>query len=175
MSSAADLSAPDAQPLTAAELAPIAAAELEPDGITPASGNKLYTRKSYWQLRFEREASKDWLCSWAELSPLLSPLLQKSAALLLVGSGNSALPAELAAAGFSDILATDYAENVVARMAAAAAGSPAVRWACADMRALGLPPAAFDAVLDKATMDALLADGGDAWPITQAINSPKAT
>ena len=164
---AADVHAAAAAAAAAAERgappSPLPAGLLEEDGITPLRGNALYTTRAYWEHRFSREESKDWLACWADLSPLLSPLLPRlDAALLLVGSGNSRLPAELAAAGYRDVLATDYAEAVVSRMAAAA--PPGVRWATADMRALPLPAASADVYLDKAAMDALLADGGDAWP-----------
>ena len=40
-----------------------------------------------------------------------------------------------------------------------------IRWVVADMRDLrGFADASLDAVVDKAAMDAVLADGGDVWP-----------
>jgi SAM-dependent methyltransferase len=143
------------------------------DGVTPVVGSSQYALLSYWEARFAAEAHKEWLCDFAALRCALLPLLLgargggRDARILIVGNGNSELAAELSDAGFSRVVASDFSAAAVARMRARhAASHPRVRYLQADMldlAAAGLARASFDCVVDKAAMDAVLADGGDAW------------
>ena len=149
---------------------PPRSSQLSSDGVTPVVGSSLYATREYWEARFEHEEAKEWLCGLAELAPALLPLLRGlrggAPRLLLVGCGNSALAADLSDAGFAHVVASDFSATVVARMRARHARShPAVRWVEADMTALdsAFARGSFDAVIDKAAMDAILADGGDRW------------
>jgi SAM-dependent methyltransferase len=151
------------------------AAQLEPPDArtgapsftpTAAAGSRPYTHRKYWDFRFEREAGcYDWLGTWPSFAHLVERELRRDARILLVGSGNSALPMQMADAGYSRLVASDYSAPVVERMAARTAAShPGIEWRVADMTDLrDVPAGAFDAVIDKAAMDAILADGGDAW------------
>ena len=83
---------------------------------------------------------------------------------LLVGTGCSGLPAAMARDGYRSLLATDFSPVVVAAMAARHGDAGGrLAWAVEDMRALALAAGSVDAVVDKAALDALLADGGDVW------------
>jgi SAM-dependent methyltransferase len=142
---------------------------LEADGVTPTS-NSSYTSRAYWDARFAVEESKDWLAGYSGVSAALDTALGPGRAaararrVLLVGTGNSALPADMAADGYASVLATDYSSVVVESMRArVGACGGRVAWAVEDMRALTLADGAVDAVVDKAALDALLADGGDVW------------
>ena len=155
--------------ISAAEtLSPECDDALEADGITPKHVST-YTKKSYWDARFAVEPQKDWLCRYADLASALEAALGGAAAararrILLVGSGNSSLPADMAAAGFERLLATDVSPVAVAAMRARVGDAGGrLGWAVEDMTALTLPAASFDAVIDKAALDALLAHGGDVW------------
>lgn len=151
------------------------AAQLEPPDArtgapsftpTAAAGSRPYTFRAYWDFRFEREAGWDWLGTWPDFAHLVErELPARDARILLVGSGNSTLPMQMADAGYSRLVASDYSAPVVERMAARTAAShPGIEWRVADMTDLrDVPAGAFDAVIDKAAMDAILADGGDAW------------
>ena len=127
--------------------------------------SKTYSEKSYWDTRFQTEASHDWLATYAQLRPLLLPYIRPASRILILGNGNSPLPLALASDGFLHVLATDYSEVVVERMRAAQA--PTVSWACADM--LRLPEAplphagAYDCVIDKGALDAIVSAQGDSW------------
>lgn len=134
--------------------------------FTPRVGSEPYTRKDYWEHRFSREDSYEWLCRYALVKDLVNALVpDRASRILVVGSGNSSLPLEMSDDGYTDILSTDYSEAVIERMSARAASShPSVRWAVADMTNLaGLGDGSFDVVIDKAAMDAIIADGGDTW------------
>ena len=141
---------------------------LEADGITPVHV-ATYTKKEYWDARFAVEVEKDWLCRYADVALVLEAALGGPAAararrILLVGSGNSSLPADMAAAGYEHVRATDISPVAVEAMRARVGDAGGrLSWAVEDMQALSLPAAAVDAVLDKAALDALLAHGGDVW------------
>ena len=137
-----------------------------------------YASKSYWDARFAAEAHYEWLCEWADVAPLLAPFLADARALLVVGTGSSALPADLCAAlPAATVLATDYSEVVIAALRAAPPplAPPRLRYAVADM--LDLPAAAaheprfgcLDAVIDKGALDALVSAEGDSWSPPPAL------
>ena len=146
------------------------------DGVTTFIPDSAvaYTQLEYWQARFSREANYEWLAGFAALRAHVRPHLERlrpaaEARVLLVGTGNSPLAEDLEKDGFHCVTATDYSSEVIARMAARCAQLPppvsGIKWAVADMRDLrGIADGSCDAVVDKAAMDAVLADGGDAWP-----------
>lgn len=146
------------------------ATELEmEEGVTPKRVGA-YSRRDYWDWRFEQEGAKEWLADYATLRPLLRPLLQPHHRILLLGCGNSSLGADLHADGFVEVVNTDFSEVVVARQRRRyAALRPPMRWEVKDMRRLDYPDASFDVVIDKAAMDAILADGGDVWEPPAAL------
>lgn len=141
---------------------------IEADGITPVHVSS-YTRKAYWDARFAVETEKDWLCKYADIASALElclggPSVAHARRILLVGSGNSSLPSDMAAAGYTRLLASDISPVVVLAMRARVGDAGGrLTWAVEDMLALSLPSASVDAVLDKAALDAIIADGGDVW------------
>eukprot|EP00656_Telonema_subtile_P003380 TRINITY_DN11546_c0_g1_i1.p1 TRINITY_DN11546_c0_g1~~TRINITY_DN11546_c0_g1_i1.p1 ORF type:complete len:258 (+),score=49.68 TRINITY_DN11546_c0_g1_i1:135-908(+) len=150
------------------------AAERAPDDIAPEQ-NVRYSEKEYWDSRFEEEEHKEWLCSYEELEPVLTPALQSATAsprILLVGCGNSSLGPDLYASGWKDITCTDYSPTVISAMRNKYAEShPDVKWAEADMTNMAeFGDGSFDVVLDKAAMDAIMAAEGSPWePDAQVI------
>ena len=139
-----------------------------PGSYVPARGSAPYASRSYWDWRFGSEEAHEWLASWSDVRALVAPLLPagRASRILLVGCGNSPMAADMADDGYTSIVASDYAPAVIRAMRVRCAAShPAIQWAVADMTSLTatFAPASFDAVLDKAAMDAVLADGGDAW------------
>jgi EEF1A lysine methyltransferase 4 len=154
------------------------ASVLEPPGadgqlnFVPRVGSAPYTRQDYWEFRFAQEDSHEWLCGYAAFRELVHRYVpDRAARILLVGTGNCALPMELADDGYARVTVTDYSVACVERMRAkTAATHPGLVWEVADMtRLAGYADGAFDAVLDKAAMDAILADGGDSWDPPEAL------
>lgn len=170
--------------------------KLEDDGVTPRSGSELYTSKDYWEYRFKPKAEGgggdndfEWLASWGDLSSIVELVIpDKAARVLLVGCGSSRLGRDMARAGYSRVVQTDYSLACVEAMRAAhAAEFPDMVFAVADMLRLpedlrttgllgtsagepsgeagasGAAGGLFDAVIDKAAMDAMLAGKGDVW------------
>lgn len=136
--------------------------------------NKDYLRSDYWDQRYSQEEHYDWLLTYAALSPALSPLLQTTHRILVLGAGNSSLSADLYEAGYQHITNIDISAVVVARMQEKHLDKP--NMTCKfhpglqmDMLNLQFQPQSFDIVLDKATMDVLQVDTEDPWNPQEAV------
>ncbi|KAE9028619.1 Methyltransferase-like protein 13 [Phytophthora rubi] len=131
-----------------------------------------FRKQEYWDQFFQKRGEKafEWYGDYASLRPALQALLglpddapasllrrlKAKLRVLVVGCGNSALSAELAADGFSELLSVDFSARVIDEMRRK---QPALRWEVmdmTDMRALG--DASVDLVLDKGALDALMAE-----------------
>lgn len=84
----------------------------------------------------------------------------------MAGCGNSALSYELFLGGFPNVTSVDYSPVVVAAMQVRYAHVPSLRWETMDVRALDFPGGSFDVVLEKGTLDALLAGERDPWNVS---------
>lgn len=90
--------------------------------------------------------------------------LQPGAKVLVVGCGNSRFSADLHDDGWPDVTSIDFSAVVIETMAARhQEARPSMQWRVMDMTALTFDAGTFDAVLDKAAMDALMVDEGDPW------------
>ncbi|CBJ29213.1 conserved unknown protein [Ectocarpus siliculosus] len=128
------------------------------------SSNLVYKAKEYWDSRFSEEESYDWLASYADIAEYLHEAVPRDARILIVGCGNSGLSADMYDDGYRDMLSTDFSAVVIDKMRAKhLAARPGLRWEKMDMLALAAEDASFDAVVDKAAMDALMVDKGDPW------------
>lgn len=131
-----------------------------------------YASPLYWQERyaFDPSASFDWLLSYEDLRPHLSPLLRPDSEIFIPGAGNSTLGPSLYADGFRSISVGDISSVVISQLRdrhhALSEMDFAVLDAC-DM-AEQLPEPNFDLIIDKALMDAVLC-GEDAWRRTTAM------
>lgn len=141
-----------------------------PTYVPKAATSAPYASQAYWDWRFAQEPSHEWLGGYGAIAAHVRAAAgggadRSSCRVLLVGTGNSPLPLDMLADGFTRVCATDYSPTVVDAMRARyGASHPGVTWRVADMLGLhGLADSSFDLVLDKAAMDAVLADGGDAW------------
>ena len=105
-----------------------------------------------------------WFRSYSDFQHLLEQHIRKDASILILGTGNSQLPLDMARDGYSRIIATDISRVVIHEMAAQAeaAGLSHITWLEADMLALPFKDAAYDVVLEKGTMDVLFVDSS-AW------------
>lgn len=139
-------------------------------GVEVAESNSLFKLQSYWEKRFEKEESYEWLASWRSLASLMRPHIKPSDRILIVGCGNSSFSADIYDDGFHNITNIDFASSVIERMSLLHKETrPGMDWVVMDMTNLSFPDGAFDVVLDKAAMDAMVVDEGDVWDPEQAV------
>lgn len=115
-------------------------------------------KKSYWEARFESETEFDWYCEYSHIRDLLTLYLFKTQRVLIAGTGTSRLPAEMALDGYSDVIAMDYATNVIKMMQTRAEEKKwGVRFVEADLTQMkGWESESVDCVIDKGCLDAML-------------------
>ena len=136
--------------------------------------NSRYAEVSYWEERYATEDHYEWLGQGYQqaLDLLAATLGDRDARILILGCGNSHLSRDLRLLGFRDVLSTDISRTCVERMRAATAGDPSLsglRWAVLDMTDMSsLPDGSFDAVVEKATLDALLVNERSPWEVSDA-------
>ncbi|XP_028916726.1 EEF1A lysine methyltransferase 4 isoform X7 [Ornithorhynchus anatinus] len=131
--------------------------------------NVEYREVRYWERRYgdpTGEAPYDWFGDLASFRHLLLPRLTPKHRILVLGCGNSTLSYELLCGGFPDVTSIDYSSVVIAAMQARYAHLPTLRWEVMDARDLRFPDGAFDAVVEKGTLDALLAGERDPWTVS---------
>ncbi|KAL7684481.1 putative methyltransferase type 11, S-adenosyl-L-methionine-dependent methyltransferase [Plasmopara halstedii] len=115
-------------------------------------------KKSYWEARFETETEFDWYCEYSHLRELLSLHISKTNRILIAGTGTSRLPAEMARDGYTNVIAMDYAANVIEKMQARCQkNSWGVQFVVADLtQMMGWKSDFVDCVIDKGCLDAML-------------------
>ncbi len=144
--------------------------------------NSRYDKQHYWDRRFETEEGYEWLCGFEHVKVLLEeefPIGEtrwRDARILVLGCGNSPFSRELHdIAGYQNVTSCDFSAVVIEKMRVKHASShPALHWEVADVRALGekFSDNAFDIVIDKACLDALVCNEGDPWdPNVDTINN----
>lgn len=144
-------------------------------GPAAIDSNVEFKKKSYWEERFGVEEEYEWLANFDAVRDILLPHLPSASlepSILVVGCGNSSFSSDLYDAGYHNVTSIDFSAVVIERMRERNKARPGMTWTVADMLSLeGLADEAFDAVLDKAAMDALMCDEGSPWdpnPATKA-------
>ncbi|XP_044531580.1 EEF1A lysine methyltransferase 4 [Gracilinanus agilis] len=131
--------------------------------------NSEYREAQYWDERYRHARDTvpyEWFGDFEAFRDLLEPELQPEDRILVLGCGNSALSYELWRGGFPNVISVDYSPVVVAAMRDRYAHVPTLCWETMDARALGFPNSTFDVVLEKGTLDALLAGERDPWTVS---------
>jgi SAM-dependent methyltransferase len=116
-----------------------------------------YGQSSYWEDRYMRDPEPfDWYQRYEQLRPLLTAAIDRRGAVLNVGCGNSRLTEDMSADGFERIANVDISRTVIDAMAARHKDRRGVTWQVMNATQLAFGDAAFDAVVDKGTLDSLL-------------------
>ncbi|KAK9933113.1 hypothetical protein M0R45_020321 [Rubus argutus] len=119
-----------------------------------------FTSKENWDKFFTIRGTEDafeWYAEWSELrDPLLSHLPPKPQ-ILVPGCGSSRLSDHLYDAGFKSITNIDFSKVVISDcLRRNVRQRPDMRWRVMDMTAMQLEDEAFDVVVDKGGLDALM-------------------
>ena len=140
--------------------------------------NSRYREKEYWDKRFKTEDKYEWLCSYDDVKEYIVRDMFPTDKILILGCGNSRFSADLHNAGFKNITSVDFSPNVIEAMKQKYGQThESLLWQVEDVRNLnGIPDEAFDIVIDKACLDALVCDEGDPWsPNEQTKNDMEST
>ncbi|KAL6185703.1 hypothetical protein ACLB2K_041830 [Fragaria x ananassa] len=119
-----------------------------------------FTSKENWDKFFTIRGTEDafeWYADWSELrNPLLSHLPPKPQ-ILVPGCGSSRLSEHLYDAGFTSITNIDFSKVAISDcLRRNVRKRPDMRWRVMDMTSMQLEDEAFDAVVDKGGLDALM-------------------
>lgn len=117
-----------------------------------------YGDPNYWDDRYEKQKGKtfDWLENWETLQPLIEKLIDKSAKVLILGSGNALFSEEMYNAGYENITNIDISEVWINEMKERNADKPSMTWEVMDVMNMRFSDEEFDIAIDKSTIDALM-------------------
>lgn len=133
----------------------------------------------YWDQRYAREegTSYDWFKSFDDIKDVILPHVPlREARILELGCGNSTITPGLHDAGYANLTAIDFSSTLVKQMQQR---YPGVNFQCMDIREM-LEPAqldsigpigSYDLVIDKGTLDALVAEKGSVWDPSEHVRA----
>ncbi|KDN51398.1 S-adenosyl-L-methionine-dependent methyltransferase [Tilletiaria anomala UBC 951] len=141
------------------------------------SVNGDFRLKSYWDGRYETEGPEgqfDWFKSYEQLKSIIHELIPfKSARVLMLGCGNSTMSADMAEDDYLNVINIDFSQVLINQMQSK---HPHLEWHVMDVRELKENAellggaASYDAIIDKGTLDALMAEtGGSIWDPSQEV------
>lgn len=148
------------------------------DFMLPKSVDE-FRSQAYWDEHFRRyedgadggasAAAFEWYGEWRDLAAVASSAecgkWDRAAPVLIAGCGNSRIGEDMALGGFARVTAVDYSGVVIETMSARAAAvglDDALTFEQADLRFLDHADGTYATVVDKACLDAMMADGEDA-------------
>ncbi|KAI9880907.1 MAG: hypothetical protein M1830_009975 [Pleopsidium flavum] len=127
---------------------------------------------SYWDKRYHESDGKDaldnngtgtydWFKSFVSIRPFLEyylPAVNRTPEILHLGCGNSTLPHELRALGYTNQVSIDFSSVVIEKMESK---HHEMTWQVMDVRHLRFEDNMFEVAIDKGTLDAML--HGSLW------------
>eukprot|EP00930_Biecheleria_cincta_P038308 TRINITY_DN2632_c0_g1_i1.p1 TRINITY_DN2632_c0_g1~~TRINITY_DN2632_c0_g1_i1.p1 ORF type:complete len:334 (-),score=65.81 TRINITY_DN2632_c0_g1_i1:25-972(-) len=127
-------------------------------------GSSAYASSDYWNARFrDTEGIFDWYATYTELEGVFRefyPACKKARnrSMLVVGSGNSALSAELYQAGYRGITNIDISSEAIKKMHSHFSDLD-MEWLDMDATSMAFDGECFDTAVDKGTLDAMMSSG----------------
>ncbi|CAI5484074.1 unnamed protein product [Closterium sp. Yama58-4] len=118
-----------------------------------------YGDAPYWDARYEKEGPEktfDWYQQYTALAPIFDIYMDKASKVLMVGCGNAVLSEDMVQNGYQDIWNIDISSVVVDFMKKRNSDIPQLKYDTMNVCSMGFDESAFDVVLDKGTLDAIL-------------------
>ncbi|RWS23147.1 methyltransferase-like protein 13 isoform X1 [Leptotrombidium deliense] len=125
---------------------------------------KEFSSEEYWSSFFKkREKAFEWYGNYLHLKVLLHKYVKHKDSLLVVGCGNSSLGYELYSNGIVDNVNIDISELVVKQMTRKFVNDKTngLKFVKMDATNMNFDNESFSVVLDKGTLDAIVADGSE--------------
>ncbi|GMI28519.1 hypothetical protein TeGR_g258 [Tetraparma gracilis] len=120
-----------------------------------------YGKTAYWDERYTKDPEPfDWYQRYSGIRELIAQYIKKEDNVLVAGCGNSRLSEDMYEDGYSSVANIDISRVVVDQMTDKYKEKPALTWQQMNVCSLEFPDESFDAVIGKATMDAVLCGEG---------------
>ncbi|RWS13918.1 methyltransferase-like protein 13 isoform X1 [Dinothrombium tinctorium] len=126
--------------------------------------SKEFANEEYWNAFFaKRDKSFEWYGNYVQLSAFLHKYIKRKDKVLNVGCGNSTLGHDLYVNGIVNIVNIDLSDLVIKQMVKkyAASDNTGLQFVAMDVFDLKFDNQTFTVVLDKGTLDAIVADGSN--------------
>lgn len=130
----------------------------------------------YWDKRYALEGAGkgfDWFRKYADIRDLIHELVpDRSCRILMLGCGNSTLSKDMYDDSYMNIVNLDYSTVLIEQMRQR---YPELDWRVMDVRTLAEHAAelggthSWDVIIDKGTLDALMAENGSVWSPSQQV------
>jgi len=119
-----------------------------------------FQRKEYWEKFFtKRNVPFEWYGEYTDLCHVLHKYIKRSNKVLMAGCGNSRLSEDLYDAGFNNIDNVDISAVVIRQMTDRNKSKrPNMHFLQMDLLKMSFEDNTFDSVIDKGTLDAIMAD-----------------
>lgn len=150
------------------------AADRSPDISAPENAD--FQKVEYWDKRYASEAEDtdfDWFRKYSDIQHIFHELVpDRKSRILMLGCGNSTLSKDMLDDGYTNIVNLDYSSVVIEKMRARV---PELDWRIMDIRELEQHastlggPGTWDVIVDKGTMDALMAENGSVWNPSEQV------
>ena len=133
------------------------AQQAQAQGLLPQHHDE-FGSKQYWDSFFEQRGQQafEWYGGFRDLRAFCLRHASPGDKLLMLGCGNSSFSADLYDNGYTDLVNVDFSESVIESMSVHNQSRPLMRWEVMDMTELTFEDEAFDVVLDKGALDALM-------------------
>ncbi|PKI82566.1 hypothetical protein MVES1_003895 [Malassezia vespertilionis] len=138
--------------------------------------NADFQTMQYWDKRYANEGPDedfDWFRKYSDIREIIHELVpQRSSRILMLGCGNSTLSKDMFDDGYTNIVNLDYSQVLIDKMRTR---FRKLDWRVMDVRTLRENAAVlggaetWDAIIDKGTMDALMAENASVWNPSEAV------
>lgn len=130
-----------------------------------------YGKAAYWDERYTRDPEPfDWYQRWTGVRDIIMEHIKPTQNFLVIGAGNSRLSEEMYEEGFRKQTNVDISSVVVKAMAEKYADKEGMSYVCMDLKQMELGDAAFNAVIDKGTLDSLLCGEASTLNVQKALS-----
>ena len=97
--------------------------------------------------------------------------MNRSDRILILGCGNSSLSEDMYRDGYRNIVNIDFSAVVIENMKRKCKDLTEMQWMVMDMTNMTFPEGAFEVIIEKATLDALMVEERDPWNPTGDIRN----
>merc|ERR1712166_42321 len=127
----------------------------------PAAVMAQYGQVTYWDERYTNDKEVfDWYQRYDGIKSLITRFAEPESRVLMVGCGNSRLSEEMYEDNIKDITNIDISDTCIVDMKKRCVAMEDMRWHTMDVLKLPFNEGAFEAVIDKGTMDSILCGEG---------------